>query len=96
MSGTSSANSKCTLNTLSVGPSRISFASFESPTILPISSTSAEQTTHLGDLLNIPHRLETQLNLTKGRHVTRTSGCSAQRRRLCGETKRTPSEHGSE
>ena len=34
--------------------------------------------TYLGDFLNVPNRLQPQLNLTKSCHVPRTSGSSAQ------------------
>ena len=51
--------------------------------------------THLRDLLNVPHRLETQLNLTKGGHVAGLGGRSPQHGGLGRNTaERTPSEHG--
>ena len=56
-----------------------------------------EVKTHLRDLLNVPYRLETKLNLTKGGHVAGLGGRSAQCRGLGrNTTERTPSEHDRE
>lgn len=53
--------------------------------------------TYLRDLLNVPHGLETQLDLTKGGHVTSLGGRSPQHGRLGSNTsERTPSKHDGE